>query len=177
MRKIALILCFVLLMNLCVGCASNSDIRVTENQFWNGLMEDDTTIYNESNNARRFVNSSSNKFIQCIAIKDYVVYLLYDFDSEVSALHELEARLGQWEQDNAVVEFIPTEMGLFYVANVMQSECYVMFISDDTMVLGLGNAEDRESMIENITNIINGSQDEYDKSQMQYLVDFGKEER
>lgn len=180
MKKISILLSFIMIVSLCAGCSDTpevSDIRVTENQFWNGVITNtESDVYDETHNLTRFVNNSSNQYVQCVGIKDYNVYILYDFIDYATAKAEMLTMFKKWEKVNdAKLETVETDAGIFYLMSGYNGEYTVCFPSTTTMILGIGNQEDIETIIHNLENILSSSDSEYDRSLLQILPKQEKE--
>ena len=176
MKKVSLILCIIMVLSLLAGCElpETKPIRLgaplTLNQFWNGVLSDaDATVYDQTDNPERFSRMGYKEAVECVAIKDYNVYMLYDFGTAATMSDYLLSMLESWDKYDADVECVPTATGIYYIMRGSADNCNVCYVSDRTMIIGLGNHKDEQEMRSTINDMINSADTEYDASRIQTL--------
>ena len=176
MKKLSIVLCLLVVLTMFAGCElpETKPIllgkAITLNQFWNGILEDEeATVYDQTHNPERFAKTGNENNVKCVAIKDYNVYMMYDFDTAADMSDYLLEMLKSWDKHEADVECIPTTKGIFYIMKGQHNNCNVCYVSDSTMILGMGNPEDEAEIRKTIQDMIDSDDVEYDTSRVQSL--------
>lgn len=176
MKKLSIIPYLILILTILTGCEIPKikpvllGNNLTINQFWNGILKDeDCTVYDQTHNPQRFAKTGNEDRVECVAIKDYNVYMMYDFGTSVDASDYLLDILNSWDKHNTDVECVPTSTGIFYIMRGQNNNCNVCYISDATLIFGMGNPEDETEIRTTIQNMIDSDDVEYDGSRIQTL--------
>lgn len=176
MKKLSIILCLLFCLSLLTACELPDTKPIllgnalTLNQFWNGiLVDEEATVYDQTHNPQRFAKTGSEDYVKCIAIKDYNVYMMYDFGSAANMSDYLLEMLESWKKYEADVECIPTANGIFYIMQGQHENCNVVYVSNSTLILGMGNPEDEAELKDTVQDMIDSSNDDYDTSRIQSL--------
>jgi hypothetical protein len=77
--------------------------------------------------------------------------------------------LESWDKHKADVECIPTTKGIFYIMRGQHENCNVAYVSDATLILGMGNLDDETELKDTIQDMIDSNNDDYDTSRIQSL--------
>lgn len=171
MKKTAVVLCVILIVSLFAGCSSTAYQQITPNMFWNGILKDeDAVVYDQTDNPQRFGKTTTISNVQSVAIKDYDVYMLYEFENAAETFDALLPMLQSWQNNKADVECIASFSGLFYIMRGNADNCNVCYISGPTMVMGLGNLEDESAMISTIKTMTKSADTTYDDTNIETLV-------
>lgn len=176
MKKLSIILCLLMVITMLAGCEFPKTKPIllgnalTLNQSWNGILEDeDATVYDQTHNPEKFAKTGNEHNVECVAIKDYNVYMMYDFGTAANMSDYLLEMLESWDKHAADVECVPTSTGIFYIMRGQHNNCNVCYISDSTLVLGMGNPEDETEIRNTIQDMIDSENIEYDESRIQSL--------
>ena len=176
MKKLSLILCIILIITLLAACKL-PDVKpiilgdsVTLNQFWNGILKDeDAVVYDQTHNPERFARTGYEDAVSCVAVKDYNVYMMYDFTDTSATSDYVLQMLESWNKNKVEIDCIPTASGIYYIMKGAADNCNVCYVSNNIMILGLGNHQDEQEIRDTIQDVIRSEDSEYDTSRIQTL--------
>lgn len=176
MRKLSIVLCLLMVLTLLAGCELPDAKPIllgnalTLNQFWNGILSDkEASVYDQTHNPERFAKTGSENYVECVAIKDYNVYMMYDFGTAADASDYLLEMLQNWKNDEADIECIFTKEGIFYIVRSQCEDCCVYYVSNETLILGVGTLDDETEIKNTIEDMIDSMDAEYDSTRIQTL--------
>ena len=176
MKKLSLILCIILIVALLAACKL-PDVKpiilgnsVTLNQFWNGILKDENAVvYDQTHSPERFARTGYEDAVSCIAVKNYNVYMMYNFADASTTSDYVLQMLESWNKNKADIDCIPTTSGIYYIMKGSADNCNICYVSNDTMILGLGNHKDEQEIRNTIQDVIHSEDSEYDDSRIQTL--------
>lgn len=155
------------------GC-KEQPIRIEYNQFWQGITyKTDYVVYDDSANSQRYKKQNQNTV--CVAIKDYNVFLLEEFDSEIDArieLYHIKNNLSQHNGEIVSCEYMSYNGYCFKGNDDNYNQYYQV---GKTILIGLGNIDDTDAINQTLLNIINSKNEPIETNLIKPLHNFGKE--
>ena len=156
------------------GC-KEEPIRVEYNQFWQGVTYESTnTVYDDSNNTYRY-RGKCNQNTTCVAIKNYNVFLLEEFDSEIEArleLYHIKNNLAQYDGNIVACKYMGCNGYRFSGNDDNYNQYYQV---GNTIIIGLGNSDDADAISQTLLNIINSKNKPVETNLIEPIYNFGKE--
>lgn len=133
--------------------ASSSSHLVLENQFWNSLSANpDIEIYDVSNNSNRF--TAHNKYVTCAAIKNYNVYILEEYNTDLDSNEAITKILKDYKRQEADIQTIKYAGYKGYQIIGKHNEGNVYFQVGQYLITALGNTDDVDEMTLELQQII-----------------------
>ena len=172
-KTIARIVLSIFIALLLSGC-TEQPIRVEYNQFWKGITyETDHVVYDDSANSQRYKKQNQNTV--CVAIKDYNVFLLEEFDSEIEArleLYHIKNNLAQYDGNIVACKYMGCNGYRFSGNDDNYNQYYQV---GNTIIIGLGNSDDADAINQTLLNIINSKNKPVETNLIEPIYNFGKE--